>query len=75
MEAVVLQSRTTRHGEPVRTVLIRVLGGGQPCLGDLVCILADWWQTPVRDLQIPQRNLTALEVGHAAMVRRIARLR
>ena len=57
--------------------LIRVLGGGQPLLRDVVKVPADLWQATVRDHRIPQgdtqRDLPALEVGR--MVRRIAILR
>ena len=66
-------------GEPVCTALIRLLCGGQPRLRDLGYVPADLWQATVRDLKIPpgetQRDLTALEVGHVALMRRIARLR
>ena len=59
--------------EPVRTGVIRLLGGGQPRLCE-----NDLWQATVLDLRMPQgetqRDLTALEVGRVAMVRRIARL-
>ena len=50
-------------------------------IGDVAGILSwsDLWQATVSGLRIPQgeiqRDLTALEVGHVAMVRRIARLR
>ena len=60
--------------EAVRTAVIRVLGGGQPRLCE-----PDLWQATVHDFLMPQgetqRDLTALEVGHVAMVPRIAFLR
>ena len=66
-------------GEPLRTAIIRVLDGGQPRLRDLVFIPADLWQATVCDLRIlqveTQRDSTVLKVGHAAVVRRIARPR
>ena len=65
--------------DSVRTALIRVLGGGQSRLRDLVNVLADLWQATVRDLWVPQgetkRDLNTLKVGYIAMVQRIARLR
>ena len=57
--------------ESQRTAALRVLGGGQPRLRDLVHLLADLWHDTVRDLRVPQgkteRDLTALEVGHVGM--------
>ena len=65
--------------ESQRTAALRVLGGGQPRLRDLVHLLADLWHDTVRELRVPQgkteRDLTALEVGHVGMVRRIPRPR
>ena len=53
--------------------------GGQPRLRDLVYVPAGLWQATVRGFRIlqseTQRDLTAPEVGHVAMVRRIERLR
>ena len=65
--------------ESQRTAALRVLGGGQHRLRDLVYVPADLWLDTVRDLPVPQgkteRDLTALEVGHVGMVRRIPRPR
>ena len=63
--------------EPLRTALIRVLGGSQSRFRVSIYVPATSWQATVRDFWIPQgetqRHLAALEVGHAAMVQRIAR--
>ena len=64
--------------EPVRSALIRLFGGGQPLLRDVAVVHADLWQA-IRGLRIPQgeiqRDLSAPEVEHVAIMRRIARLR
>ena len=65
--------------ESLRTAVIRELGGGQPRLRDLVNLPADLWEYTVRDLCVLhgeiERDVTALEVGHLATLRRIARPR
>ena len=57
--------------EPWCTALIRVLGGGQRRLRDLVYVPADLWQATVSGTRIPQgetqRDLTAPEVEHVAI--------
>ena len=74
-----VSSRGLGRRNRLRTVVLRDLGGGRPCLRDLVLVPPDLWQDTVRDLQVPQgeteRDLTPLEVGHVGMVRRIARPR
>ena len=65
--------------ESLRPAVLRALDGGQPHLRDLVHVLADLWKDTVRNLLVPQgeteRDLTALEVGHVRIVRRITRPR
>ena len=65
-----------------RTSLVAALGGGQPQMRDVVYIKGGDWDQAIRDLVIPApegqgeaRGPTPFELGHFAMVRRIARLR
>jgi hypothetical protein len=65
-----------------RTSLLAAMGGGQPQMRDVVYIKGGDWDKAIRDLAIPAadgqgeaRGPTPFELGHFAMVRRIARLR
>ena len=68
-----------RLEELLRTAATRELGRGQPRFRDLVNLPADLWEYTVRDLCAlhgeMERDLTVLEVGHVATLRRIVRPR
>ena len=59
--------------------LVAAMGGGRPRLRDLVYIAAPAWTAAVQGIRIAGegggRELLPIELGHLAMVRRIARLR
>ena len=65
----------------VRAALVEALGGGTPRLRDIVYIRGDLWDRTVSGLRVAvsgegdPRPTSPIEVGHLAMVRRIARLR
>ena len=66
--------------EPARLALCASLGGGTPRLRDVVYIKGNDWDNAVANVSIPvpdndPRQLTPMESGHMAMLRRICRLR
>ena len=66
---------------PARAALVAALGGGEPRLRDLVYIRGSEWDAAISGIFIPGTDgadstpLAPLQLGHMAMLRRIARLR
>jgi hypothetical protein len=66
--------------EPTRAAFIAAMGGGQLKLRDLVFVKQAEWDRAIATIRVPvdneqPRNLSAVETGHIAMVRRVSRLR
>jgi hypothetical protein len=66
---------------PARATLVAAFGGGQPRLRDLVYIRGSEWDAAISGISIPGTDgaestpLAPLQLGHMAMLRRIARPR
>ena len=63
----------------LKDALLKALGGGKPKLRDFVYISTQSWDEAIAGMRVKDgdetRALSPFDLGHVAMVRRIARLR